>query len=234
MKERPILFSGAMPRQARAGNKTHTRRVAKFEALAGANLDFTGLRAEEGRDGWQLIGATRSEPRSTVLRCPYGVAGDRLWVREEHFRFGHWVRKSKPSRKTGRYGYRFIATSTETRFIEDEPADYWWRPPRDSVERAKPRWYKRLARFMPRTSSRTLLEVVRVHVERLHDITEADAMAEGIEHSPGGPWRAYDGAGGCCYEAIESFRTLWSSINGSESWAANPWVWVVEFQRVSP
>ena len=85
---------------------------------------------------------------------------------------------------------------------------------------------------MPRRASRITLEVTSVRVERLQTITEADAIAEGIDRAPGGPWRSYDADGGCCYSAIESYRSLWESINGAESWTANPWVWVVEFKSV--
>jgi len=82
---------------------------------------------------------------------------------------------------------------------------------------------------MPRVASRILLEVTSVRVERLQDISEQDAIAEGVLH-----------------ESIESFarvpverpaglayRELWTSINGAESWDLNPWVWVIEFKQVT-
>jgi hypothetical protein len=78
---------------------------------------------------------------------------------------------------------------------------------------------------MPRTASRINLEITRVRVERLQDISERDAMAEGVKnslHLPGGRF------------ARENFEHLWWSINGEGSWEANPWVWVVEFKRVTP
>ena len=76
---------------------------------------------------------------------------------------------------------------------------------------------------MPRWASRILLEVTDVRVERLQDISEADAVAEGVRnslHLPGGRF------------AKENFEHLWWTINGDGSWDANPWVWVVEFKRV--
>jgi hypothetical protein len=93
---------------------------------------------------------------------------------------------------------------------------------------------------MPRWASRITLEVVSVRVERLQDISEEDAMSESIES-----WeeRGVDDAqdyyrdyvtGGHVYNAKDSFRSLWQSINGPGSWEANPWVWVVEFKRIEP
>jgi hypothetical protein len=77
--------------------------------------------------------------------------------------------------------------------------------------------------FMPRWASRITLEVTGIRVERLQDISEADANAEGVKHSlhlPGGRF------------ARENFAHLWWTIHGDESWDANPWVWVVEFRRL--
>ena len=93
---------------------------------------------------------------------------------------------------------------------------------------------------MPRWASRITLEVVSVRVERVQDISEEDAMSEGIES-----WeeRGFDDAqdyyldyvtGGHVYNAKDSFRSLWQSIKGPGSWEANPWVWVVEFKRIEP
>jgi hypothetical protein len=76
---------------------------------------------------------------------------------------------------------------------------------------------------MPRVASRITLEITGVRVERLQDISEADAMAEGVECCSG--WIGHAG------EPRRIFCDLWKSINGSESWAVNPWVWVVEFRR---
>ena len=80
-----------------------------------------------------------------------------------------------------------------------------------------PGWHTRPALFMPRAASRILLEVVSVRVERLLVISEHDATAEGIECGVGNP--------------IDSYRSLWEQINGTGSWSANPWIWVVEFRR---
>ena len=139
--------------------------------------------------------------------CPYGQPGDRLWVRETH---------------------AIIEGDTSNAVIYRACQDFFyggrWRP---SV-------------YMPRWASRITLEVTSVRVERLKDISEQDAIAEGIERVGGeyscNPWRNYRiGKPGemnlHCSCARRSYMTLWESINGAGSWAANPWVWVVEFQQ---
>lgn len=101
---------------------------------------------------------------------------------------------------------------------------------------ALPGWYTRPAMFMPRAASRTLLEIVSVRVERLNDCSEADALAEGvIVDLAGGHFvdapaaRHVSAVGG---PAVDAYRSLWQQINGAGSWAANPWVRVIEFKRV--
>lgn len=86
---------------------------------------------------------------------------------------------------------------------------------------------------MPRSWSRILLEIVSVRVERLQEISEADARAEGCRYSDGRP-NEIGLATELVVEARDEFRHLWYSINSAESWDENPWVWVVEFKRVSP
>lgn len=85
---------------------------------------------------------------------------------------------------------------------------------------------------MPRWASRIDLEVTAVRVERLQDISEADAIAEGVERDLTG-WTVY-GSGGCeiTTSARRSYASLWEAIHGPDSWAANPWAWVVEFRKL--
>lgn len=136
--------------------------------------------------------------------CPYGVPGDRLWVRET---FGHF--ELNDSFKPGdRVFYR-----ADGECLELQP----WRP---SIH-------------MPRWASRITLEITAVRVERLHDISESDARAEGITpFNDGHGWHTEDGrhyAG----TAADAYLSLWASINGEASARANPWVWVIEFKKVS-
>ena len=121
---------------------------------------------------------------------PYGQPGDRLWVRET---FGHFECNQHFKPGCNVY-YR-----ADGNCLELEP----WRP---SIH-------------MPRWASRITLEITSVRVERLQDISEADAIAEGVYTDPACP--AYD-----------AYAQLWDEINGLGSWEANPWVWVIEFRRL--
>lgn len=132
--------------------------------------------------------------------------GDRLWVRETFL--------IPDARASNFPPWVYAADYTEA----DRPCTRW-----------KPSIH------MPRAASRITLEVTGVRVERLQDISEADAIAEGIEPTMPNPghwnWRDYLIEGGQTH-AVLSYKTLWESINGPDSWDLNPWVWVVEFQRV--
>jgi hypothetical protein len=144
-------------------------------------------------------------PKFLPVRCPYGQPGDRLWVREA------WSRDEED----GALFYRAdVGTGNEAddwqRNIYEGASGYRWKP---SI-------------FMPRWASRILLEVTAVRVERLQDISEADAIAEGA------PWAACGAPQEGSHKA--GFAQLWESINGPNSWDANPWVWVIEFKRVTP
>ncbi|WP_260436054.1 hypothetical protein [Burkholderia glumae] len=109
---------------------------------------------------------------------------------------------------------------------------------RDSVT---PTWWRRPAIFMPRAASRTQLEVVSNRIERVQQISEADAVAEGTEslRGEGEYWKEYrrsttDVDELVCASARDSFASLWDSLNAERglSWDTNPWVWVVEFRRM--
>jgi hypothetical protein len=153
-------------------------------------------------------------------RCPYGAPGDRLWVRETFQPlladgFDH----DECDWKTGR-GYRcsYVATAGRIEVIDRDD---------NITDRCKPGIH------MPRWASRITLEVTGVRVERLQDISEADARAEGVSFVADGCARF--GVGGApdswCDCPVTAYCALWESINGKDSWAANPWVWVVEFKR---
>lgn len=164
----------------------------------------------------QIRSAGMPEPewRSVHTLCPYGQPGDRLWVRESWRAFAAFNR-------------------TPPRDITAGPV---WHEARDDVA-FHPTAYGTLrpSIHMPRWASRITLEVTGVRVERLQDISEADAIAEGIEHAAvPGWWRLYgrDTSGDMDRSPRVSYHSLWESINGPGSWDANPWVWVVEFKRV--
>ena len=198
MRERPILFSGAMVRAILSGQKTVTRRACKPQPSAHAHT--TSADGNPMSAWW--------ETGKDINHCPYGQPGDRLWVRETWARVG--------TTDPGYLTYRATYPRCLPAGLENVPADI-----RDAGERWRPSIH------MPRAACRILLEITAVRVERLQDVTEQQALAEGVascaqDLDP-------DGNG---YSPGELFSILWSSINGTDSWNANPWVWVVEFKRV--
>ena len=204
MAERPILFSAPMVRAILAGTKTQTRRFLK--QAVGPSLSV-GIEDEPGvaELSWLHGDGPGHEVHETIKRvpCPYGQLGDRLWVRE-----------------TWAYGIHAMAAARD----EDGPFVY---AATDSVQgRLCERW--RPSIHMPRSASRITLEITGVRVERLQEISQADAEAEGvIEWS----WGALSPESHEYMLPASKFEMLWESINGAGSWDANPWVWVVEFKR---
>lgn len=215
MAERPILFSAPMVRAILEGRKTQTRRVVKpprgheLVELRSHEADprFSGKHNDPMSWGYPYFddGAPALLGQWPEL-CPYGAPGDRLWVRET---FCGNCDDSLVYRAT---------VDADTDWNSEEIAETRWRP---SIH-------------MPRWASRIDLEVTGVRVERLRDINETDAIAEGIQ--PFGDGNGYHVDEGRFYygTASGSYCSLWESINGAGSWNANPWVWVVEFKRVRP
>lgn len=215
MKQRPILFSGAMVRAILSGVKTQTRRIVK---LRNGDLPSDGdVATFEDGSFHHFMDFSRAFPQWEPLPCPYGEPGDRLWVRETYFEAKKW-----------RHAPVFAAAPD---FIYR--ADYEYREELSSVIGCH-HWKPSI--FMPREASRITLEILSVRVERLNEISETDARAEGIE-TVQMPTREvmYDDyleSGALLARAVSSYATLWDKINGGGAWSTNPWVWVVEFQRV--
>lgn len=213
MTERPILFSGAMVRALLDGTKTQTRRLVKPRDAEA--LDAAFFYAD--RESFAQLNGDPS--RFLGIRCPYGAPGDRLWVRETwglraHFDFTDWHRDSVRG-----------VTSLPPNLALDYRADW--------NEEHEPNFW-RPSIHMPRWASRLTLEVTGVRVERLCDISEDDALAEGIRQLSSGSYGAGGELASFSMTALDAFRSLWESINGADSWADNPWVWVVSFKRVTP
>lgn len=228
MKERPILFSTPMVQAILKGTKTQTRRVVKPQpefVADGIPFKMSGTIPAKGGLPAQNV--------NTPIACPYGSIADVLWVREEHYRFGHWEHDNTKKRKSGRQAWKFVPDTDEIRYSDNPPSEY--RKGRHHKDPSTPAWHRRLARFMPKAAARILLEITNVRVERLQQISAQDAIAEGIDYR-------YDEETGYSYKhytkdkygpsPVHSFQTLWHSINGEQSWNYNPWVWVVEFKRI--
>lgn len=223
MKERPILFSAPMVRAILDGKKTVTRRVVKREHAPNPGHDWAECLCRE-------IDPTDTPCVICDARfgaCPYGVAGDQLWVRETFtYIRGNGVRLHyrADGEPLGRDG----------QVLPTDGGDRRWMP---SIH-------------MHRAASRIQLEVVSVRVERLHEVTDDDARAEGlscltkdgktykfgIPDADGLPGNDNDGQHWCEWETSprEAFRKLWDTINAARGhgWASNPWVWRIEFARV--
>ena len=226
MKERPILFSGAMVRALLAGTKTQTRRVCKPQPVADGK--FVGghyVPSTKRTEGVQIA----VHAPYVHLACPHGQPGNRLWVRETFFAWGRW--ETRFSAKKGRDEWHFVDMTLECDRAYQYAADGAPQMPVQDKRHGgvTPGWWKRPAIFMPRAASRITPEITSVRVERLLDISEADALAEGVTDD-GSLVTALDGndRGG----AIAAYATLWEVINGVGSWDDNPWVWVVEFRRL--
>lgn len=210
MKERGMIFNAEMVRAILDGRKTQTRRPANPST---ANLlDLQG----------------QYPHKKYNISCPFGAVGDRIWVRETFQ--GPLIPEDELSEFLGVNPDKF-----ESPAYCEYAADGGPRPEYvDADDNTRHGW--RPAIHMPRWASRITLEITDVRVERLHSISERDALREGLFQLPASgryclqPGMQYFGM--ASHSAKEVYSWLWASIYGEESWAANPWVWVIEFKRV--
>lgn len=209
MKERPILFSGAMVRAILSGAKTQTRRIVKPQPTktSGTHRGYPlPLMANDWAwphprtSGATTISNRPNGPLGWEIHCPYGQPGDRLWVREA------WSIDPHPGPN-----YSGGLRSPDAGEVMYRATDGWHGPWRPSI-------------YMPRWASRLTLEITGVRVERLQDISKADCYAEGVQRTA---FIGHVTDDDVEYVARCDYRDLWESINGPGSWEANPWVWVV-------
>jgi hypothetical protein len=243
MIDRPIIFSGAMVRAILDGRKTQTRRLVDMR-----RIEFVGGKGQEsdpeswGRffegpdhSGYMVLARGKNERHnhgSISIRCPYGEFGDRLWVREtwclahpDYHTEEEGERRGRPIRN-GRWCH--YAASDDVDYDDNLSP---WRSPV----------------FMPRWASRINLETIEVRVQRLQDISEEDARAEGLH------WWSKDGSlrkwglaerhvsgeldsvkpwAEMAHSHTEAFGRLWDSTNTKRApWVSNPWVWAISFRR---
>jgi hypothetical protein len=163
-----------------------------------------GLWGSTGKVFGHTFSGVLEGPKDHYWVCKYGQPGDRLWVRETFT----------------------VCADSNIFYRADGKPDPW-----DGVE-----WKPSI--HMPRRASRITLEITGVRVERLNDISEEDAISEGTENRSDLAWGHGGQGNDMARWAVEhghryGFLHLWESINGEGSWALNPWVWVVEFKRVS-
>ena len=223
-KERPILFKGEMVRAILDGSKTQTRRVVKNALAQAANR----ILSYKGQTEFDCV---LKDDSGGIIQCPYGKPGELLWVRETHRYW--WPDSEDPGSNPCRCHYKADDAILDLPVSWDE-GPFFNSPEYHSLDVEPTKWRSPI--FMPRWASRILLEITAIRVERLNAISEADARAEGI--ADGGCLNCGESEPCGCADpqpdARDGFAWLWQSINGSGSWHANPWVWVVEFRRMQP
>jgi hypothetical protein len=215
VKETPILFSVPLAIACNDERKTQTRRIFKGDT----SLIDSGI---------------------LTLECPFGNPGDILWVREEHYRYGHWERSGHTP--LGNEKYIFVPDTEEVMYSENPPSHFY-------ISRTvHTGWYKRLGRFMPKKDCRIYLLIKSTAIEKLQDISDDDVVHEGMsmiskdgslfkygiadkDGYPGGidigwPWFEWE------INPLKAFEKLWSNVNGPESWNENPYVWVISFKKI--
>lgn len=230
MKERPILFNTAMVKAILEGRKTQTRRVLKAQPpLTDKKImplytmepepKVTEVTMHEVIDNGMPFPSSISRHN-----CPYGKIGDQLWVRETWSTVNLYGEIALAYKADGE-----VIRVVENESFQDEDGLINYDDPRlekysfapwadDLLEGKEGNWKPSI--HMPRWASRFLLEITNIRVERLNEISELDCLKEGV----GSPILRD------CKKP--KFMQLWESINGLDSWAANPWVWVVEFKVI--
>lgn len=207
MKERPILFNAEMVNAILEGRKNQTRRVINPQPTFS---NKTGFNWEKRGKTWMYgLGSDYAETvRNFTRNCPVGRVGDRLWVREAFTDLsGTGIEHRDSKGKLQRYAY--AADCPKGSYGDEARKEFGikWKP---SIH-------------MPRAASRITLEITKIRVERLNDISQEDAIAEGV------PCIELGVIGELC---VAQFADIWESVYGADSWDANPWVWVIEFEVV--
>ncbi len=208
---KPILMNGESVRGILEGRKTQTRRVINRPGPYQSVLSHgqTWLWDGPGRSN-----KTLAIPQGLWLEhCPYGQVGDRLWVKETHYRFGRWVPNGFS--KTGKQKWTFKAGTLEVLYMDNPPTLNVLR----NSNRMERGWFKRPAIFMHRWASRITLEITSVKVERIQDITTQDIWAEGVTLTD---------------YIRDDFQRLWDSINAKRGYGfdVNPWDFALTFKVV--
>lgn len=251
VKERPILFSGSMVRVILEGRKTVTRRVMKQQPVLHKLIPKSDTGWQSEAWGYRLKNGTYQDVECDGLgrvlaECPYGAVGDRLWVRET------W----RPRSWGEDFDWMFVEYKAGGSPQQIDPFDtwgefraecFWEQISNEALKNGATQNGEMLNNVvlgwkpsihMPRKASRINLEITGVRVERLQDITEEQAIAEGIEPHASVPdaWKCYGHDDDWVSPTpVDSFKSLWQSINSDRpgrNWDSNPWVWAVEFKKI--
>lgn len=208
MKTKPILFSTEMVQAILEGRKTQTRRVVKPQFKEGYTPKIY-----KGNDERWHVESRKSRTELEFIDWNVLQKGTILWVRET------WFSTRSDNKELLEIGY--------TGHIKYK-ADNNYDPVKDCVGRS---WKPSI--YMPKSAARIFLKITNVRVERLNNISEYDAICEGVELLKStNKYRDYEDCHNHFNHARISFASLWNSINTKLTWRSNPWVWVIEFERV--
>lgn len=250
-KKTPMLLSEGMAVADRAGRKSQTRRIMKFPSQTksipvfephhvckdgiGNWVAWSGL--NKASDKYWEDFTLQAYPNGGGFECPYGKPGDQIWIKEAFYAYGFWAKRFNS--KKGREEWYFTDETQEV------GVDYHYCdnvPEVVKTGRGGHGWYKRSSLFMPREASRMTWEIEDVRAEQLQGISEADAIAEGVEFEIFEETECNNGVTGwvdylSTYAnfyptARESYFSLWESINGPGSAEKNPWVWVIKYRHL--
>jgi hypothetical protein len=174
------------------------------------------LKQRNRKDGCRIVPELLQQ-MGVGASCPYGQVGDRLWVRETF-----WVYPGIISDRLLREG-----ADTWPEYFYDADCDRDW-----CIEHG---WVRKPSIFMPREACRFMLDITDVRVERLWDITESDAISEGVQPIDNPDYDEDDPCDDEPESYVAAFRELWDELNQVRGygWDANPWVWVIEFKRIN-
>jgi hypothetical protein len=247
-KVRPVLFSAPMIRALLEARKTQTRRpvlclggIRRGDQWAGPGNPVSGRLVYHDGGAWdaEVLGRDWGI-RGPIAKCPYGQPGDLLWVRETwaHYHTINHIRRTDGRAfsevSDGLAAYRADGFDT----IDDLRDHIRLMSGMDleAIEIRDDKWIPSI--FMKRWASRLTLELTDVRVERLQDISTHDSIEEGIDHrcqKCGYTHRDanihfdHDLCGEPMPTAPDAYRGVWETINGPETWDANPWVWALTF-----
>jgi hypothetical protein len=220
IKERPILYATPMVQAIIASRKTKTRRTKGLEFFNKNTNHYKGFTHRDGLT-WSAKHIAESV-WDLEFKCPFGKVGDLLWVKETScfVMLEHAHDLLEGQRERTQYVYR-ASVHDDWMIYASQQYSYRWTP----------------SLFMTKAAARIWLQITDIKIERLKDITEEDAIAEGVLKVNDG-YKNYMtkpkliSTLSCFDKAYYSFLSLWESINGYESSELNPWVWVITFKKV--
>ena len=242
MKETPMLMSTPMVKATQEDRKTCTRRIilpqpkpCRHKEVFGVSdpnhnkppdwqgqiLDWVGYKYSNREHFFCFVcgnGLKHIDTWSSHgIICPYGQVGDLLYIKETHYKYGRWLVNVDSLGKAGKHRWVFSPLNNEVRYYDNPPENV-------ITDRNMEGWVKRPSIFMFKKDARIWREITGVRAERLQDITEEGARAEGVEAQGSYQTTTW----------IKPFIKLWDSLNAERGygWDTNPWVWPIDYKRV--